>query len=263
MDEDRTAAAALAIERYVAGLRTELALLGGTESDEMLGDVRTMLLDAAREDRERAFAEMERLGEPTALAADLLAERGIGAAGGISSASWWRLGIAATVDIVVGLAAPVLIVASLWGVTATALTDGGREGIVLAVALVGALALTIALTWRYWAPWRRGGVTPGMAITRIAVIRLGDARTVASAADLRRAGLATPAIKATSPGMVASVLLAVLFLAWAVAALSSRTPDPSGADILARFAGSQSSYEIQIASAAKQLYGAAESGGNS
>jgi hypothetical protein len=260
MGEDRTAAAALAIERYVAGLRGELALLGPSASGELIHEIRDVLLDAAKEDPERAFAEMQRLGEPSHLAAALLAERGVAPAGGIPSAEWWRMGIAAVIDIVVGLAAPVLIVVSLWGVTATALADGGIEGIVLAVALVGALALTIALTWRYWAPWRRGGgVTPGMAVTRIAVIRLGDARTVASAADLRRAGLETPAIKATSPGMIASVLLAVLFLAWAVAAVSSGAPETSSAGVVGRYAGSTSSQKDSVSYYVMLCYEAASS----
>jgi hypothetical protein len=272
MSDDRTAAAAIAIESYIAGLRSELALLGSAASTDLVYEVRDMLLDAARDDPERAFAEMQRLGAPSALAATLLQERGIGAAGGIPSAAWWRFGIAATVDILIGFAAPaavlVFLVVPVWQKIMESLPGvelprrAGEIGIVLAL-----LALSVVLSWRAWEPWRVGGrsSTAGMALAGVAVVRLGGSRTVVRRSDLEAAGLDAPA-----PGglvmsaTIASVILAALLLWGAASSVSAGSLDPSGADIVARFTTpQQASYEIQITSATKQLYGAAEMGGQS
>lgn len=269
MSEERTAAAALAIERYIAGLREELAILGPRESRELTREISDMLTDAARQDAEHAFSEMERLGAPSGLAATLLAERGIGVAGGIPAAAWWRLGIAATVDILIGFAAPaavlVYLVVPLWQTVAANLPDVsipqrlGEMAVVLAL-----LALSGVLSWRAWEPWRVGGraSTAGMSIAGVAVVRLGGARAVVRRSDLSAAGLDAPAPGGLVMGAtIASVVLAALILWSAGTAL---TLDPSGADIIARFAAPQeASYEIQIVSATKQLYGAAEMGGQS
>jgi len=259
MSEDRTAAAALAIERYIAGLREELALLGTAESGELAREIRDMLTDAAREDAELAFAEMERLGEPAELAATLLAERGVSASAGIPTAAWWRLGTAAVLDIIVGVAAPLLIAVGSWSLVPLALDSLWPQGIVVLIAIVGALGLTLSLSWQYWLPWREGGraTTPGMALAGIAVLRIGDTRTVASISDLRRAGLALPTVKATSPGVIASVLLAVLFVIWAFSAASGGALDPSGSGVVARYAGSADNQKDMIRQFVEQLYEAA------
>jgi hypothetical protein len=265
MAEDRTAAAALAIERYIAGLRTELALLGSWASSELLHEVRDMLLDAAREDPERAFAEMERLGEPSALAADLLTERGIAPAGGIPSASWWRLGIAATIDIVLGLAAPVAVVAAFYGAASTVLfgpyasTMPIRSRIGVPVLLAALFALAVWLAWRWWAPWRNGGrsSSPGMTLARIAVARLGGSRAVVLRSDLVAAGLETLKLTRASVGTaIASVVLAVLMLL-AVSTVSIGSASPPDASIVERLAGSASAQQEQVTSAVRELYAAA------
>jgi hypothetical protein len=265
MAEDRTAAAALAIERYVDGLRTELALLGAAESGDLAEEVRDMLLDAVRQDPERAFAEMERLGEPSRLAATLLAERGIAPAGGIPSASWWRMGIAATIDIVVGLAAPVAVVAAFYGAAWSALVGpwastvpiGSRIGI--SVLFAALFALAVWLAWRWWAPWRNGGrsSSPGMMLAKIAVARLGGSRAVVLRSDLVAAGLETPKLTAMSVGTaIASVVLAVLMLV-AVSTVSIGSPGPSEASIVDRLAGSASAQQEQVTSTVGELYAAA------
>jgi hypothetical protein len=261
MSEDRTAAAALAIEEYVGGLRTELALLGSAESADLVHEVRDMLLDAARDDPERAFAEMERMGAPADLAGTLLAERGITPSAGIPAASWWRLGVAAVIDIAVGLAAPVLIVVFFWSVVATVLATPSTGALIIVLGLACALALTLGLSWSYWAPWRDGGTTSttGMALARISVIKLGGARTVARVGDLKKAGLAVPSVKATSPGVIASAVLAVLFLSWTLALLSGGALDPSGDAVVSRYAGDSANQREAVSYYVDRLYQAAES----
>jgi hypothetical protein len=270
MGEERTAEAALAIERYVAGLRAELTLVGSVESRELAADVSAMLLDAARTDPERAFAEMERLGEPSELAAALLAERGIAPEGGVPSASWLRMGLAATIDILFALGLLILAAtASLMYSAAWSSFFGPGVGGVLTLVILVMLLLGLCgwFAWRMWAPWRTGGrsATPGMALADVAVVRLGGSRTAVRRSDLAAAGLEVPAL--TRLSAAAALALAVLVLAWAVTAslwlVSNGALDPSGSGLIARFAGPESSYGIQVESSAKQLYGAAEMGGQS
>lgn len=270
MSDERAAAAALAIERYVAGLRGELGVLKPEDSAELAREIGTMLVDAARHDPEQAFAEMERLGEPWRLAAALLAERGITTSDGVPAASWWRLGVAAAIDIVLGLAAPMAVAVWLFSPVWQSLVaypgvavgaSLGKAGIVVALC-----ALAAVLTWRAWSPWRSGGraITSGMAIAQIAVVRLGGTRVVVRQSDLRAAGLDSPALtNFTMLATLASVALAVLLLAGATSAVSTPAADPLGASIVTRFAGPESTHEVQVRSAASQLYGNAMLGGGS
>jgi hypothetical protein len=259
MSEDKTAEAALAIQRYIAGLEEELAILSPHDVKELSNDIRDMLTDAAREDPENAFAEMKRLGEPSQLAGVLLEERGLTPEAGITAAAWWRLGVAATIDIVVGLAAPILIVVTFWNVTANALAAKSPAVGILVVGVAGALAISALLTWKYWAPWRDGGrtSTPGMALAQIAVIRLGDSRTVAGLDDLKRVGLPAPTVTATSPGVIASLLLALLFMSWAISAVYGGALDPSGSGVVTRYAGASSAQRAAVRYAVGSLYDAA------
>ncbi|HEY5506099.1 MAG TPA: hypothetical protein VIK83_01270 [Coriobacteriia bacterium] len=259
MSEDRTAAAALAIQRYVAGLREELGILSPHDVKELSNDIRDMLTDAAREDPENAVAEMARLGEPSQLAGVLLGERGLTPEAGLPAASWWRLGFAAVIDVVVGLAAPILIVVTFWNVTANAVAAKSPAVGILVIGVAGALVISAWLTWNYWAPWRSGGraSTPGMAIAQIAVIKIGDSRTVASLDQLKRVGLPAPTVTATSPGVIASVLLALLFMGWAISAVSGGALDPSGSSVVTRYAGTSDVQRESIRYTVDWLYGAA------
>jgi hypothetical protein len=259
MSDDRTAAVALAIQRYIAGLEEELAILSPHDVKDLSNDIRDMLTDAARENPENAFAEMKRLGEPSRLAGVLLEERGLTPEAGIPAAAWWRLGVAAVIDIVVGLAAPILILVTFWNMTANAVAAKSPAVGILVIGVVGALAISALLTWKYWAPWRDGGrtSTPGMALARIAVIRLGGSRTVAGLDDLKRVGLPAPTVTATSPGVIASVLIALLFLGWAISAVSGGALDPSGSGVITRYAGTDDVQRGSIRYTVDWLYGAA------
>jgi hypothetical protein len=262
MSEDRTAAAALAIEKYVAGLRSELTLLGSSESSEYLYEVRDMLLDTARDDPEHAFAEMERLGEPSKLAATLLAERGLIPEGGIPAASWMRLGTAAVIDILVGAALPVAAVVMLYdGLWRTLFSPFNSNvgpwdrlfAIAYAVALVG---FAVWFAWRVWAPWREGGnSTAGMALAQIAVVRMGGARAVSTTADLRAAGITLPRKRGLSTA--SSVVLAALALSWSVWMVSTGALDPSGEGAVSRLAGTTYEQQNGVSAAASSLYEAA------
>ena len=263
MNEDHAAAAALAIERYIAGLRAELAVLKPTESTELTREISAMLIDAAREDPARAFAEMDRLGKPSQLAAALLQERGLAPGEGIQAASWWRMGVAAFIDVFVGLALPVAAAVAyyapawqaLFGTTQPPENPGSR--IIVLALVAGALMLSGLLAWRTWAPWRVGGrsATPGMALAGVAVVRIGGTRTVVRTADLLASGLTAPTRTKVSAGL--TVTLAALLLLWAVWMVSGGALDPAGDAAVFRFAGPVSSQQGQVEASAIDLYTAA------
>lgn len=263
MSDDHAAVAALAIERYVAGLRKELAVLGGAESQELIYEIRDMLVDAARQDPARAFAEMERLGEPWRLAADLLAERGITAEGGIPSASWWRMGVAATIDILVALALPVAVIVNVYNSVWESLfgSHAAETGVATLVTLLGGVCVMLGLSawvaWRTWSPWRTGGLraTPGMVIAGVSVIRLGGTRSVVQNSDLTAEGMRVPS--RTMFSAVTTVALAVLVVSWSLWAVTTGALDPSGQGAVYRFVGPVSSQEYQVHQAFTQLFDAA------
>jgi hypothetical protein len=262
MSEELTAAAALAIERYIAGLRAELALLGSVASTDLVHEVRDMLLDAAREDPKRAFAEMDRLGEPAELAATLLSERGIASERGIPSASWWLLGTAAAIDILVGMALPVAALVNVYGQTWQALIGAQpfvSAGDRLTAIAIGFLLLGFAswFGWRTWAPWRDGGERPtvGMALTGIAVVRIGGDRAVARTSDLAAAGLHPVGRSKISSAVW--LVLSLFVLWWSLWMVSAGALDPSGGDAVYRLAGPASSQENSVTRATSQLYEAA------
>jgi hypothetical protein len=268
MSEDSTAAAALAIERYVAGLRKELEILGAKESGDLAREISDMLTDAARNDAEHAFAEMERLGAPSELAATLLAERGVVPGGAMPTAAWWRLGIAATIDIAVGLAAPVAVIVAFYGGVWRVLSFGptfatleGNAAQYGALALIGVLLVfACTLAWRSWTPWRNGGrtLTPGMALTGIAVVRVGGSRAAVRVSDLRAAGLVAPSVTVMSAATaLASIAVAAIVLTWSASLISTGALDPSGAGVVTRFAGASAKQEAEVTRAVQDLYEAA------
>jgi len=261
MSAERTADAAVAIQTYLDGLRAELGMLRDRDRNDTVDEVRTMLLDAARDDPGRAFTEMERLGAPAQLATDLLAERGIGGAEGIPVASWWRLGIAAVIDTTVGLAAPALIIVTFWGILGPLWQSNRTGALIITVGIAAAIALTGWLAWRYWTPWRAGtpASTAGMAIAHVAVVRVGDKRMVARLSDLRAAGLAVPEIKMTSPGIIASVLLAIWLATAAFTSIGAGALDPSGRGVISRYAGAADRQQREVSMAVNDLYQAAVS----
>jgi len=210
MSDDRTVQVALAIRDYVEGLRSELASLGAAESEELATEIRDMLQDAAWADPQRAVAEMDRLGTPSRFAATLLAERGLSPHGAVQVAAWWRMGVAAAIDVALGFAAPaVLLLAAASGM--------GPASQWNTPALVAAALVAAGLAWLAWTPWRDGGPASslGMALTRVAVLRLGDTRTIVPLDELKATGAAIPSpIGLPAAAALTSLALAVVAAFW-------------------------------------------------
>jgi hypothetical protein len=264
MSEDRAAQVALAIERYVAGLRSELRITGPSQASELSREIGDALVDAARRDPELAFAEMEKLGAPSALAASILAERGVITAGGIPAASWWRLGAAAVIDLVVGSALPLAAVVMFYEVAWRGMFGPdwqftGPWSRLGSIALSAAVLILAAFaTWRTWGPWRTGGdaASPGMALAEVAVVRVGQTRVVVRKSVLAEAGLVTPTRTRVSGAMV--LALAVLVLSWSVWMISVGALDPRGDTTVYRLVGPPSTQSGQVESAVTELLRAAQ-----
>jgi hypothetical protein len=196
-----------AIETYLARLRAELVAAGAGDADDLVAEIRGLLEDAVATDPEAATAELARLGDPSDLARGILAERGLDAAPGISPGVWWRLGIAAPIDIVIGLALPLAAALPLYVLA--------RFGSPRFASITLALAFgAVALAWPFllWRPWRSGGrtLTPGMALTGLAVVRAPGSWRLVTLAELAATGLAPRRRLASS---VAVALVAVVLLA--------------------------------------------------
>lgn len=180
------------IEGYLAKLRLALDSAGAADVDDLVAEVRSMLVDAAGDDAERAASEIERLGGPEALATGILAERGVGTSSGMSTAEWWRMGIAVPIDIVIGVSVPLAVLVPLYRafVSAQGPWLGGARfyGIAAGIAL---FAGSLVWPWWVWRPWREGGLrtTAGMAITGISVVRAPGFRQVVRTRDLADLGL--------------------------------------------------------------------------
>ncbi len=215
MTDDR---AALLITAYANGLRRELELLGASETTDLVSEVVSMLRDASEGDPEVAAAEIESLGPPEEMASTILEQRGLKTGPGTAAASWWRLGIAAPIDIVVGFALP--LASALFALSFTIVGAPTSESdyiarLVLGAVSIAAVGLTGAMAWNYWKPWRTGGtkLTVGMRLAGISVVRVGGTRTVALTSDLEAAGLAHD--RGGKVGSVLTLVLAVALLAGA------------------------------------------------
>jgi hypothetical protein len=194
------------VENYLSRLRSELALAGAQDTDELVAEIRSLLTEAVGDDPSRAAAEIGRMGEPDELARGILAERGLDASAGMSSGVWWRLGIAAPVDIAIGLALPLAAALPLY--------VGARFGQPRAASIAITIVLaTLALAWPLiiWRPWRRGGRTlsPGMTLTGLAVVRAPGFWRLVRIAELEAMGLA-PRRRVGLAVVVALVAIALL-----------------------------------------------------
>ena len=175
------------IEDYLARLRSELDSAGAKDTDDLVAEIRSFLIEAAGDDPEIAMAETERLGEPAELARGVLVESGLDPSNGMSTGVWWRLGIAAPIDILTGLALPLAAILPL-----SVLAWFGEPR---SASALTAIALGVAsLAWPFfiWRPWRRGGrsLSPGMTLTGLAVVRAPGFWRVVRVDELRDMGLA-------------------------------------------------------------------------
>lgn len=180
------------IETYLAKLRLELDSAGAADVDDIVAEVRSLLVDAAGDDLGLAEAEIGRLGTPADLAAGVLAEHGLDSSAGVPTADWWRMGAAAPIDIVVGVSVPLAILVPLY--RAVVSVQGPlSEGAALPALLAGGALLAGSLYWPWWVwrPWREGGLrtSAGMAITGISVARAPGFRRVVRTKDLAALGL--------------------------------------------------------------------------
>ena len=229
--------AALLITAYAEGLRRELALLGASEITDSVSEIVAMLRDASEGDPETAAAEIDRLGPPEELARTILEQHGLHTGPGTPAPSWWRLGVAAPIDILVGLAAPAAGVAfavSVFGAWRAGGDDPAMSAVWALVACI-ALVLTGAMAWTYWRPWREGGrsTTVGLTLTGISIVRVGGTRTVALTQDLASAGL--DHARRNLAGTVLTLVLSLAVLAWSAgsmaAALAQRSADAGAVSV--------------------------------
>lgn len=174
-------------EAYVSSLRTELDRVGAVDAGDLVAEIRSLLTDAAGDDPARAEAEIARLGEPGELARGILTERGLDASNGVSPGVWWRLGIAAPIDIAVGLSLPLVVVLPAYVV---ALSGQPRAASIVIGFAMGVAALLWPL-W-VWRPWRSGGRTlsPGMTLMGLAVVRAPGSWRLVRTSELASLGLA-------------------------------------------------------------------------
>jgi hypothetical protein len=253
MTEER---AALLITAYADGLRRELTLLGASEVTDLVSEIVGMLRDAAEGDPDVVAAEIERLGPPEELARTILEQHGLKTGPGTPAPSWWRLGVAAPIDILVGLAAPAAgaaLAANLLAMTDWSGSDGSPlVRILVALLAVAVIAITGGMAWTYWRPWRDGDrrTTVGMTLAGISVVRVGGARTVALTSDLAAAGLAHA--RRSRAGSALTLALALALLAWA--AVVANTATGFGPPSVDRFVGTTADQERSVRSSIDELY---------
>lgn len=246
--------AALLITAYADGLRRELALLGASEITDSVSEIVAMLRDASEGDPEVVAAEIENLGPPEELARTILEQHGLHTGPGTPAPSWWRLGVAAPIDILVGLALPI---SSAFFAVALAVGSAGSETEYVikmglsALAIVGSV-ITAIVAWRYWEPWREGGThnTIGMTIAGISVVRVGSTRTIALTSDLKAAGLAHGGRNRIAATLVAVVTFLILASALTFLVQSADTGYPK----VSVLAGDTASQQEQVRSRLDGFY---------
>jgi len=247
--------AALLISAYADGLRRELSLLGASEITDSVSEIVAMLRDASEGDPDIAAAEIEHLGPPEVLARTILEQHGLHAGPGTPAPSWWRLGVAAPIDILVGLALPIAAAcfALAFSVVGTPDTEGEAVFRLIAAACsMAGVALTGAMAWNYWKPWREGGTrsTVGMTLTGISVVRVGGGRTVALTSDLKSAGLAHGARGRAGSVVTLVLALTILTFAGSYVVSSADTGHPN----VERLVGSPDAQRAQVTDTLSSFY---------
>lgn len=195
------------LEGYLSHMRSELVAAGAPDADDLVAEIRSLVSDAAGDEPGGVAVELERLGSAAELARGILAERGLDASEGVPAGVWWRLGISAPLDIAVGVSLPLAAALPIYVVAAAG------EPRMASIAMATVLTLAV-LAWPFflWRPWRRGGrtLTPGMALTGLAVVRAPGFWRLTLLSDLEAMGLAPRRRIALSTAvtLVAAVLLA-------------------------------------------------------
>lgn len=182
-----TRSAAEVIEGYLTELRAQLELAGARDIDDQIAEIRSYLTEGAAGDPDVAVAEIERLGDATELARGVLVEARLDAAPGLPTSTWWRMGIAAPIDILIGLSVPAASTVPLF-----ALARSGEPRVAAVLLAVTLAAAALAWPFFVWRPWQRGGqaLSPGMVLAGIAVVRAPGFWQVVPVDQLQPMGLA-------------------------------------------------------------------------
>jgi uncharacterized membrane protein len=141
------------IDAYLQKLELELIGLGAAGADDVLAEIRSLLVEAAADDPDRAETEIARFGDPAELAVGMLAERGLSPEGGMSAAAWWRMGVAVPIDIAIGLSVPLAALYPTWFIGRLMLAGGAQLWVFL-VCLVAFALGGVWWPWYVWRPWR-------------------------------------------------------------------------------------------------------------
>ena len=124
--------------------------------------------------------------------------------------------------------------------------------LIAAACSMAGVALTGAMAWNYWKPWREGGTrsTVGMTLTGISVVRVGGGRTVALTSDLKSAGLAHGA--RGRAGSVVTLVLALSILTFAGSYIVSSAD--TGRPNVERLVGNAESQQAQVTDTLASFY---------
>ncbi|MDO8949625.1 MAG: hypothetical protein Q7V61_03800 [Actinomycetota bacterium] len=229
------------ITSYLAGLRVELTGIGAADADEIVTEIGALLREAADGDADRATLEAAKLGDAAQLAAGIVAERGMDASGGLTTSEWWRLGVAATIDITIGLAVPA-------AAAVAALVLGGNlqppvAGVLWAAAILG---VSLLWPWYVWRAWRTGsGASAGMTLTGVAVVRAPGFRRIVRSDDLASLGLRSPRRNVVAAVAITALAAALLLAVGTIAAVQAQEAsiisafELSGGDEAAQRSGAQ------------------------
>ncbi|MDO8914983.1 MAG: hypothetical protein Q7W16_02725 [Coriobacteriia bacterium] len=244
---ERTAAGL--IDRYIARLKVELDFLGTAEADDLASEIRSLLNEAADGDADAAAAAIAKFGEPAQLAAGILAERGVPASEGMSTAEWWRMGVAVPLDILVGLAVPAAV-----AVPAYSIAVNGEPRAWSAALGIGVFACAIAWAWYVWKPWRTGGPrrTAGMTLTGLAVVRAPGFRRVVRSKDLEALGLRTSRTSAAFGVLAVAVAMIMVSALGYETYLMLKSQAPLS--VFEQTAGSEAEQRQQVTQAVTQIY---------
>jgi uncharacterized membrane protein len=169
------------VDEYLKRLREELEVLGPSECDEVVSDVRSLLGDAVAEHGDETAA-LESFGTPEDLARRMLEERtGSGQSLVVPRAAWWLRAGAMAVDVAIllwgaqltfGLASVAFVASWSWG--SVAMVVGGIALGLCSLALLGMYAILVVASRR-----QSGGETFGMQLFGLKYVRVGaDGRIV-------------------------------------------------------------------------------------
>lgn len=163
-------------EQYLKQLRSELEVLGPKEADEVVNDVRALLVDAVAEHDGDESAALEGFGAPGELAQRTLEERAAsGEWASVPRAGWWLRAGAMAFDLAV-LAWSAQLTASLASVAYVATLSKtslvplalGIAGSLFVFALLGVYAVLVVAARR-----SPGGPSFGMQLFGLRYVRVG------------------------------------------------------------------------------------------